>query len=71
MVTAVMYDLRKSASEGGASVEGTCTEDGIVKSIKLLVTKLVPKSKVKTAKSDKPKDSGAGSSASSTTNFNG
>ncbi|MBW2733651.1 MAG: hypothetical protein JRH20_14780 [Deltaproteobacteria bacterium] len=39
-VTAVVFDLRKAASEGGASVEGTCSEDGIVASIKHLVKKL-------------------------------
>jgi hypothetical protein len=39
-VTAVMYDLRTAASEGGASVEGGCTEAEVVNSIKSLVDKL-------------------------------
>lgn len=58
MVTSVMYDLRKSASEGGASVEGGCTEDSIVSSIKELVTKLVPGSKVVSPKATRPRDRG-------------
>ena len=41
MVTAVLFDLRKATSEGGASTEGGCSEDAIVDSIKTLVSKLV------------------------------
>ncbi|MFH1130635.1 MAG: PEGA domain-containing protein, partial [Pseudomonadota bacterium] len=42
MVTSVMYDLRKSTSEGGASVDGKCSEDDIVQSIQRIVLKLAP-----------------------------
>jgi hypothetical protein len=58
MVTSVMYDLRKSASEGGASAAGKCNEDGIVASIQTLVTKLMPRSKVVAPKSTRPRDRG-------------
>ena len=47
MVTTVLYDLKKSASEGGASAEGGCTEDGIVASIKTVVQRLVGDKRVK------------------------
>ncbi len=40
MVTAVVYDLRRSASVGGASVSGGCTEDDIVRSIEVVTAKL-------------------------------
>jgi len=40
MVTTVLHDLRKAVSDGGASAEGGCSEDGIVKSIKSVVQKL-------------------------------
>jgi hypothetical protein len=42
MVTTVLYDLQRSTSEGGASVEGTCSEDGIVESLIKIVAKLAP-----------------------------
>ena len=41
MVTSVLFDLRTAASEGGASIEGDCDEDGIVNSTKMVVKKLV------------------------------
>jgi hypothetical protein len=40
MVTAVLYDLRKAASEGGASARGGCSEDGIVSSLEQMVGQL-------------------------------
>lgn len=42
-VTSVLYDLRKAASEGGASASGRCDEDGIVASLETVVRKLVPR----------------------------
>jgi F0F1-type ATP synthase membrane subunit c/vacuolar-type H+-ATPase subunit K len=42
-VTSVLYDLRKAASEGGASASGRCDEDGIVGSLETVVRKLVPR----------------------------
>jgi len=39
-VTAVIYDLKTSASEGGASAEGGCTEDEIARSMKNVVAKI-------------------------------
>ncbi len=42
MVTAVMYDLRKAASEGGARAEGGCEEAAVVQSIKQVIADLVP-----------------------------
>ncbi|HSA21124.1 MAG TPA: hypothetical protein P5076_06740, partial [Myxococcota bacterium] len=40
MVTAVIFDLRTAASEGGASQEGGCGEDELVRSMKDVVAKL-------------------------------
>jgi len=40
VVTTVLFDLKKATSERGASAEGDCSEDGIVKSIKSVVQKL-------------------------------
>lgn len=42
-VTSVLYDLRRAASEGGASASGRCDEDGIVASLETVVRKLVPR----------------------------
>lgn len=39
-VTSIVYDLRRAASEGGASSEGACSENGIIGSIKAVVLKL-------------------------------
>lgn len=44
MVTTVLYDLQRATSEGGASVEGSCSEDGIVESLIKIVAKLAPPS---------------------------
>jgi hypothetical protein len=43
MVTAVLYDLRRAASEGGGRAEGGCAEDEIVKSLQSLINELVPR----------------------------
>ena len=40
MLTVVLYDLRRATSQGGASAEGECSEDEIVRSIKSVVMKL-------------------------------
>jgi hypothetical protein len=40
IVTAVLFDLRKAASEQAASMEGPCTIEGLVKSIESVVNKL-------------------------------
>ncbi len=42
VVTAVLYDLRKAASEGGASAKGGCSEDGIVETLEKVVEQLAP-----------------------------
>lgn len=42
MVTSVLYDLKRSASEGGGSAEGGCDEDAIVGSLKRVLVKLTP-----------------------------
>jgi len=42
LVIAVMYDLRRAASEGGARADGGCTEQEILKSLKKVLEKLVP-----------------------------
>jgi hypothetical protein len=42
-VTSVLYDLRKAASEGGASEAGGCSEDGIVETLEKVVAKLNPR----------------------------
>lgn len=42
MVTSVLYDLKRSASEGGGSAEGGCDEDAIVGSLKTVLVKLTP-----------------------------
>jgi hypothetical protein len=39
-VTSVLFDLRKAASEGGASAEGKCDQGSLVRSIKTIVRKL-------------------------------
>lgn len=39
-ITAVIYDLRKATSEGGASVDGGCSEDALTRSIMNLANKL-------------------------------
>jgi hypothetical protein len=40
VVTAVLFDLLKAASEGGASAKGGCSEDGIVTSLERMVRQL-------------------------------
>lgn len=52
IVTAVLFDLRKAASEGAASMQGPCTVEGLVKSIDAVATKLAkpPKSQGGTKK---------------------
>ena len=44
-VTSVIYDLKRSVSEGGATSEGGCTEDDIVSSLRTVVAKLSPTAK--------------------------
>lgn len=39
-VTAVLYDLSRAASEGGANAEGSCDEQGVVGAIKRIVEQL-------------------------------
>lgn len=39
-VTSVLYDLRRAASEGGASATGHCDEDGIVNMLESVVAQL-------------------------------
>jgi formylglycine-generating enzyme required for sulfatase activity len=40
VVTATLYDLRKAASEGGATAEGGCGEDALRESLKKVVSSL-------------------------------
>jgi len=40
MLTAVVFDLKTAASEGGASQDGGCTEDELARSLKDVVVKL-------------------------------
>jgi len=58
MVTSVVYDLKAAASEGGASVEGECTENGIVDSIKEVITQLGQRSQARASTSTTAKERG-------------
>jgi hypothetical protein len=45
-VTAVLYDLRRATGEGGATTEGGCSEDNILKSIQSVIAQLPRPSEV-------------------------
>jgi hypothetical protein len=54
-LTMTLYDLKRSASEGGATVSGECTEEGIVDSLEKMIEKLVrPKEEIPAAAADTP-----------------